>query len=561
MDHPGWDPSHPARSDAGGDSYAGPDDDTQPLGQPPVPAVATRRRRRWRAATVRVVLSLVSMLVFSGSWYAWAQYQDLLSGIGLSTALGDSGVGSSPNGDTNILIMGLDSRLDEKGNPLPQDIYDALHAGDADNGGYNANVLMLLHVPAGGARATSISIPRDDYVDLPGSPDGMSKGKIKQAYGYEFDQKYQELRARGITDQEQLQRQSREAARQAEIRTVSRFLGGVPIDHFVEVTLVSFYEVARVVQPITVCLNEDTKDSYSGANFHKGTQRINASQAVAFVRQRRDYGNPDLNFTDLDRERRQQAFIASLAYQLKQAGTFADPAKLSAILDVAKQNIAVDDRLNLLAFAQQASSLTNGDITFVTLPIDHFGTNPAGEDVNYVNLPEIQRTVRQLIGPPAANSPTTRFGTAATTPTLAGVVDVVNASGQAGLAGSVERGLTVYGFTGGTTSSQLSTRHDTIVQYGSGAADAAAAVANLVGGDSGPQPSAAVPAGTVRVILGTGYSLPLALSDLVSPSVTVNAGNAASGGASSPPSGGGGPAPAPTDALNPLRGGSVPCVN
>ncbi len=83
--------------------------------------------------------------------------------------------------------MGLDSRLDENGDPLPSNVYAALHAGDQLDGGYNANVLMLLHVPGDGGRAVSVSIPRDDYVELAGSPDGVSKGKIKQAYGLGFE--------------------------------------------------------------------------------------------------------------------------------------------------------------------------------------------------------------------------------------------------------------------------------------------------------------------------------------------------------------------------------------
>jgi anionic cell wall polymer biosynthesis LytR-Cps2A-Psr (LCP) family protein len=117
------------------------------------------------------------------------------------------------------------------------------------------------------------------------------------------------------------------------------------------------------------------------------------------VRQRRDDAHPALNFTDLDRERRQQAFIASLAYRLKQADTFANLLKMTGILDVAKQNTAVDSGLNLLSFAAQASNLTGGNVTRYTLPIDHFGTDPPGEDVNFVNLPRIQATVRHLLGP------------------------------------------------------------------------------------------------------------------------------------------------------------------
>ena len=53
------------------------------------------------------------------------------------------------------------------------------------------------------------------------------------------------------------EQKAREAGRKAEIDTVRRLLG-VPIDHFVEVTLGAFFQIAQVVQPITVCLNNDT---------------------------------------------------------------------------------------------------------------------------------------------------------------------------------------------------------------------------------------------------------------------------------------------------------------
>lgn len=273
-------------------------------------------------------MALLSALVLGVSGYTWSQYRDLSTALLRSGVLGD--FPRSAGGDTNILVIGLDSRLDELGQPLPQDIYDAMHAGDEQAGGYNANVLMLVHIPAGGGRATSISIPRDDYVGFPGAPGGVAEGKIKQAYGYAFEQRREQLLAQGVTDPVSVEQQSRDAGRRQQIATVREFLGGVPIDHFVEVTMVAFYQLARVVQPITVCLNQDTVDSFSGADFHRGYQQIDAQQALAFVRQRRDQHRPA--FTDLDRDRRQQAFISSLTYQLKQTGTFSDPARLSALL-------------------------------------------------------------------------------------------------------------------------------------------------------------------------------------------------------------------------------------
>ena len=52
--------------------------------------------------------------------------------------------------DTNILVMGLDSRVGEQGKPLPAALYDAPDAGDQSIGGYNANVLTLIRIPANG---------------------------------------------------------------------------------------------------------------------------------------------------------------------------------------------------------------------------------------------------------------------------------------------------------------------------------------------------------------------------------------------------------------------------
>lgn len=506
---------------------------------------------RWRRFA-RWTVAVVSALVFVVTGYGWSQYQDLLTGVGRSDAI-RSDAPKSAGGDTNILIMGLDSRLDENGNPLPPEIYQALHAGDQQVGGYNANVLMLVHLSGDGGKATAISIPRDDYVSLPGSPDGIAKGKIKQAYGLAFDQEHRRLVAAGVTDQTSLEQRSRDAGRAEEVDTVAEFLGGVPIDHFVEVTLVGFYQLAQVVAPITVCLNEDTRDSYSGADFHRGYQQINAAQAVAFVRQRRDYVHPQLNFTDLDRERRQQAFIASLVYQLKQAGTFLNPARLRGLINVAKQNIAADTGLELLSFAEQASTLAGGNITFTTLPIVRFGTDPAGEDVNIVNVPEIQTLVHNMIGgpnpTPAAASP------APVAPRRSGIVDVINATSRNGLAGGLVRALSGTGFTPGVASTATRHRRTTMIYFADpGSAESANTLAAMLGGLPTARDST-VPTGHLRVTLGADFTMP---DDLPTDGV--------SGAGDSVPNTGTPPAPGPTHsdtvATDPgsTAGAGVPCV-
>ena len=117
-------------------------------------------------AACRVLAGLAAVLVLAFTAVGWAGYRNMSGGITTSQAL--AGGPASVGGAQNILIMGLDSRLDQHGQPLPQDIYDALHAGDESVGGYNANVLILLHLPGGNGPVSAVSVPRDDYVDLPG---------------------------------------------------------------------------------------------------------------------------------------------------------------------------------------------------------------------------------------------------------------------------------------------------------------------------------------------------------------------------------------------------------
>ena len=490
-------------------------------------------------AALKGLLALVSALVLFVTGYGWHAYQSLSSGLTKSDALTGTGT-SSTNGDTNILVMGLDSRLDQNGNPLPRDVLAQLHAGDSSDGGYNTNVLMLLHVPAGGGRAQAISIPRDDYVTLPGAPDGVSKQKIKQAYGLAKDAAERKLRTRGVVDQSALEQQGREAGRKEELETVEDFLGGVSIDHFVEVTLVGFYDLAKALGSVTVCLAGPTQDSYSGAKFAKGHQQLDAAQALAFVRQRRDYVHPDLNFTDLDRERRQQAFLSSAAYQLRSAGTFADPARLNALIDVAKRDVVIDNEFDLLGFLQRSPSLLDGNITFTTLPVKEFG-QVDGQDVNLVDLAQVRATVRGLIDPDDASASADSAGNTAGGQLPAATLDVVNAAGQDGLAAKLERELTARGLTEGSVRTEHTPRTESAVSYAAGSKAAATALAAALGGLP-VLADPALPSGHERLLVGTDFSPPADLGD------AAGTDEAAAG------------QPSQGVPASSLQGGGIPCV-
>lgn len=447
----------------------------------------------------RVAVALVAVAVLAGTGSVWAGYRNITEGITTSQAL--FGGPSSTGGAQNILIMGLDSRLDQNGQPLPTNIYDALHAGDETSGGYNANVLIVLHIPAGNAPMVAISIPRDDYVDLAGCPTPDCKGKVKQAYSFAYKRALKAATGEeetGGTHTLAEEQAAREAGRKAEIQTV-RSLLGIPIDHFIEVTLVAFLQIAQVIQPITVCLNADTSDPYySGADFRQGVQEIDAAQAMAFVRQRRDV-NDEL-FTDMDRTRRQQAFIASLVSALRHGEALSSPRTMRNLLDVVRQNVAVDAGFDLSKFIQNASDYTDRSLSLYTLPIAEFAVDEAGEDVNLVDVAAIRQIVRNLItsGTPGSMTTTT------TAPPEPAVLNVVNAGTTYGLAAAVAAHFGTRGFQAGETSTADAIAETSSIRYGSGAGDAAQDLADKLGLTA--VASGGVAADTIELTLGTDFA-------------------------------------------------------
>ncbi|MFG2879641.1 LCP family protein [Streptomyces sp. NPDC048337] len=360
---------------------------------------ARRRRPRRLGRTLLVTGCALAVMAGGGAWYL---YRDLASSIGSSKAL--EGAEKSKFGDVNILLMGLDSRKDQNGEDLPDDVLDKLHAGSSDIGGYNANTLILLHVPGDGSQAKAFSVPRDDFVQifpqlpLGGPPGGRGKDKIKKAYGLAKEKRQEQLVAQGVKDRRQLERDGREAGRKAQIDTVRNFLG-VPIDHFAELNLAGFYHLADALGGVPVCLNHAVKDKYSGADFPAGPQTLNGQQSLAFVRQRHG-----LDMGDLDRTKRQQAFLAGATKKLNSAGTFTDPTKLIKLIDAAKQDVVTDEGWDLLSFVRQAKNLSGGKVHFTTLPIEGFGRNH-GEDINVVDDMKIKRLIAEQIGPKATESP------------------------------------------------------------------------------------------------------------------------------------------------------------
>ena len=338
--------------------------------------------RKW-ARKIAVALS-IAVVVTSGGFNFFSKAAS--SAIPRSKAL--QGAPQSKNGDTNILLIGLDSRRDNEGNPIPKEVSKLLHVGPASIGGYNTNTLILIHIPANGKKAVAVSIPRDNYVNVPGY--GMKK--IKEAYSYAKYAEDSKLYKEGVK-QPLRERLSRDAGRVATLATVSQFLD-VPIDHFAEVNMIGFYDLANALGGIQVCLNKAVNDTqYSGAVFPAGLQTISGADALKFVRQR--HGLPN---GDLDRTHRQQAFIAGVITKFRTQGIFGDIGKISGLLDVAKKDVVIDSGFDVIGFLPQAKALTGGNIKFHTLPIEGYVMRNS-QSVNLVDEVKIRKIVQDLFNP------------------------------------------------------------------------------------------------------------------------------------------------------------------
>jgi LCP family protein required for cell wall assembly len=458
----------------------------------------------WGAAgTAGYVLSCAAAaLVLAISGFTYFVVQDV-SSIG-----GSHAIASGPSiGAQNILLMGLESRTDWNGNILPNDILNALHAGSREGienegvGGNATNTLILIHIPAGGKKAVGFSIPRDDWVDFADTLGTQQVGKIDQAYGVSMAAKEGQLRQQdpGMS-QSQVAFEGNEAGRAATVATVE-LLTGVHIDHFAEVNLDGFYELAKDLGGVEVCLNHAVPlDLNSGFYAKKaGYQHLDAKMALAFVRQRDGLANGDL-----DRTHRQQAFLDSVMQQLRTQGVLDDLTKVNSLLSTAKQYVITDSGWNLLDFASQMRSLTSGNLTFHTLPIVGYATID-GQDANQVNPSYIKQIVQQTFNPPAASSSSS--AKPKVTPNAdAGqtAVDVYNGGNTQGLAGQVQGALVKDGYKAGLlgNTAALST---TEVLYGAGSAANASKIAALF--HVSATESTTVPAGHVQILLGADATL------------------------------------------------------
>ena len=420
----------------------------------------------------------VVVLVASGAlWGAYRKFTGQITHLGGAAIPGSAqnGGGKDADGsDQNILLVGNDSRGGLTNGQLAE-------VGTQANAGFNTDSILLVHIPANGRKATVVSFPRDSYVTIP----GFRNNKINSAYA---DGACEHGCGNTLTPAQ------RTAGTEELVKTVST-LTGLHIDHYVEVGLLGFYQISKVLGGVEVCLKAPAKDHYSGIDLPAGKQKIEGTQALAFVRQR--HGVPG---GDLGRIKRQQAFLGAVANQILSADTLLNPIRLNRLLDAISKSLTTDDSLDPLQLASQLRDIAAGNVVFKTVPISNAaGYVPGAGDVVLLDKAKLPGFFSSIVnGGKSGGGSSTK-----TVPRSQVSVQVLNASDSNGLAARTKAALTGMGFTVSGTGNASSSQQ-TVISYSSSQAAAAHTLAKVVPGAQLTQDDSL--GNSVHLVLGSSFA-------------------------------------------------------
>ncbi len=262
----------------------------------------------------------------------------------------------APGRAENWLLVGSDRRADQ-----------ATTGRDANEplwryGAQRADTIMLVHLPVDRDRAYLVSFPRDSWVPI----QGYGNAKINAALSF--------------------------GGPPLLIATIER-LTGVRVDHFAILDFEGLRSMTDALGGVDVRVARTVGDPARNGVWPAGTHHLDGARALDFVRQR--YNLPG---GDLDRIKRQQAFLKALAGRVVDTGTLANPLKLNAFLEASTKAVSVDESLTisrLRSLALQLRSVRAGDIVFMTAPIAGTGTE-GRQSVVYLDRAKGQPLYRAL---------------------------------------------------------------------------------------------------------------------------------------------------------------------
>ncbi|TDC74269.1 LCP family protein [Actinomadura sp. 7K507] len=430
--------------------------------QPPEPPV---RGRLWR---VLGGLSIaMSLLLVAGSLTTYGFWRRLDGQIDRENV--DGRLGERPeklNNSLNILLMGSDSREGE-------------NARYGVEPGKRSDTTILLHISPGGESAIGISFPRDSMVQMP--PCEKEDGAVVPAQFGMINAAFSN------------------GGPACTWRTIES-LTKIHIDHYVEVDFTGFKRVVDALGGVEICVPRRIDDPKAELHLKPGRQNVRGDQALGYVRTRYGLGNG----SDLDRIKRQQAFMASIVKKATDRGMLTDPGRTYDFLSAIAKSIKADDDLTLSVMQKLAGSLRGmsaGKVRFVTVPVQAYPQDKNRVQFDPARAEPLFRAVREdnrLPEPPPAPVAAQKVQPV---PPEQVRIGVYNGSGTPGLAQRTADQLTERGFQVVKVGNSNRRYARTRILYGTGAEGQAARTAIAVPGPTPRAWSSAKP-GYVYLVVG-----------------------------------------------------------
>jgi LCP family protein required for cell wall assembly len=455
------------------------------------------RSRHLERSLAQKVAAWTSIVVVGalvvGTLAAYAKYRSFWDSIKRIDVAGL--VGHQPpklNNAENILLIGSDTRVDQKG----------IGGSATVNPGSRSDTLMLLHISPGHHEVTVISIPRETMVPVYSCP--PSDGTAGQQ-----------------AEPGQLELINAALDFGGPVCTWKTFenVTGIHLDHFIELDFTGFEQIVDDLGGVTVCLPFPVDDPQSGLDLSAGRHHVFGHEALAFWRTREGLGTG----SDIQRITRDQYLMVALVQGMEHSGLLHSPSKILNVVRDATNSMTTDTGLDQTAMLQIGESLGgigSSDVQFVTAPNAPY---PADENNVIFQQPEASELFNAIQHDTTLPKATKKGKPAkkSAPPTLDAApshvnVQVLNGSGITGEASQAGSDLTNEGFNVvGTSDANNFGYTSNVIEYAASSDMPAVDTLKAVVPNVQVQQESSLTPGTVVLIVGSDFS---ALNPAPSPS-------------------------------------------
>lgn len=304
------------------------------------------------------------------------------------------------DGRVNILLIGI--------------------GGAKHTGGDLADTIIVASIDPFAKEVSMLSVPRDLWVPIPGE----WTTKINAAHALGDDNGFNEpdypKDGPGLLQ-----------------KTIEQTLD-IPIHYFIRVDFDGFKQAVDTVGGIDLDVPETICDYKIAWQFdfdciYAGQQKLNSDQALYYARTRATARS------DFDRGERDRLLLMALRDEVLKAGTYSNPLKISSLLDAAgshvRTNLSISEMLRIYEIGKDipASSIASTGLDDYVKTANINGASAVIPKAGDGNFKEIQDYVHSIF----IDGFIKQEGA---------VVDVLNGSGEIGLASTKADELTTYGY-------------------------------------------------------------------------------------------------------------------